>query len=178
MRLRESFVGQPVRSLQAMLQVLHLDDERYPDVIPDGIYGRDTQNAVASFQRRRGIPVTGITNQQTWDMIVTDYEEALIRIDKAESIEILLDPGDVLQFGRRDPHIYLLQSMLMYLSDVYPTITRPTHSGYIDAQTATSVESFQRLNGLPITGNVDRKTWKHISKQFSLAVHKQTKNES
>ena len=177
MRPTDSFIGQPVRSLQTMLRLLHLDDDRYVNVIPDGIYGNDTQNAVAVFQRLKGIPVTGVADQRTWDAVVEDYEEALIRVDQAESIEILLDAGSVLRFGERDPHIYLLQSMLTYLSEVYPPITRPPHSGYMDAQTATAVETFQRLNGLPITGNVDRKTWKHISRQFSLAVHKQTNNE-
>ena len=177
MRPTDTFVGQPIRSLQTMLRVLHLDDDRYPRVIPDGIYGNDTQQAVAAFQRQHGIPVTGVADQPTWDAIVDAYEQAIIRVDKAESIEILLDAGEILRFGTKDPHIYLLQSMLTYLSEVYPTISRPTHSGYLDAQTATSVESFQRLNGLPITGNVDRKTWKYISRLFTLAVHKQTKNK-
>ena len=178
MRPSESFIGQPIRSLQTMLRVIHLDDSLFPSVIPDGIYGSDTVSAVTSFQRRKGIPVTGVTDQTTWDAMVEAYEDALIRVDKAESIEILLDGGSVLRFGQRDPHIYLLQSMLTYLSDVHEPISRPTHSGYLDAATATSVESFQRLNGLPITGNVDRKTWKHITKHFSHAVHKYYRNEA
>ena len=96
MKPGESFVGQPVRSLQTMLRILSEDDSRQPTVVPDGIYGPSTSQAVAAFQRRKGLPANGIADQQTWDAIVFDYEQALIRITKAEPIEILLEPGQIL----------------------------------------------------------------------------------
>ena len=83
MRPQESFVGQPIRSLQTMLRVLSEDDPSHPSVIPDGIYGQETINAVSHFQRRHGIPVTGVTDQNTWEAILAHYEEALIRVDEA-----------------------------------------------------------------------------------------------
>ena len=65
MRPNESFIGQPVRSLQTMLRVLAEQDERQPSVVPDGIYGPNTVTAVSAFQRRSGLPVTGITDLAT-----------------------------------------------------------------------------------------------------------------
>ena len=62
MRPPESFVWQPVRSLQTMLQVIAQNDPDYVSVIPDGIYGPETIRAVAAFQRRHMLPVTGITD--------------------------------------------------------------------------------------------------------------------
>ena len=106
MRPGESFMEQPVRSLQTMLRVIAEDDPRLPLVVPDGIYGPTTMNTVASFQRMNGIPVTGITDQQTWDAIVAAYEPALIRIEKAEHIEIIMDPGQVFRAGDASPYIY------------------------------------------------------------------------
>ena len=79
MRPNESFVEQPVRSLQAMLRVISEDDPRLPTIIPDGIYGPSTMIAVTAFQRREGIPVTGIADEYTWDQIAAAYEPALIR---------------------------------------------------------------------------------------------------
>ena len=93
MRPNESFIEQPIRSLQTMLRVIAEDDKRLPAVIPDGIYGPTTMNAVSSFQRLYNLPVTGVTDQSTWDKIVSVYEHALIRVDKAEPIEIILNPG-------------------------------------------------------------------------------------
>lgn len=172
MRPDASFINQPIRSLQTMLRVLSLDDDRYILIIPDGIYGTDTIRAVTQFQRINGLPVTGITDQLTWDTITDRYEAARIRQEKATYIEVLLEPGQVFEFNDRNPHIYLLQSMLTHLSDVTPAIPRPGHSGVLDAPTATSLEAFQRLTDLPITGKADRLTWDRLSRHFTSSVHK------
>ena len=37
MRPEETFVGQPVRSLQQMLRTIHEYDDRHSEIIPDGI---------------------------------------------------------------------------------------------------------------------------------------------
>lgn len=171
MRPAESFIEQPVRSLQTMLRVLAEDDNRLPTVVPDGIYGPSTMNAVSAFQRQNGIPVTGIVDQGTWDLIVVRYEPALIRVGKAEPIEIILDPGQVFRCGDSSPYVYLLQSMLTQLSKDHPIINPPGHSGIMDEDTVQSLAAFQRLSGLPVTGDFDKITWKHLSRQFTLNAH-------
>lgn len=168
MKPGESFIEQPIRSLQTMLRVLSEDDRSLPTVVPDGIYGPSTTNAVAAFQRRQGLPSTGITNQSTWDAIVENYEPALVRIGKAQPIEIILDQGQVFRAGESSPYIYLLQSMLTQLSLDHTTIREPTHTGVMDAETIDSVRSFQCIAGLPSTGEFDKITWKHLVHQFSL----------
>ena len=167
MRPEESYIGQPVRSLQTMLRVIAENDTTIPTVVPDGIYGPSTMAAVTEFQRHKGIPVTGIVDQRTWDAIYLAYEEALIDIYKAESIEILMDPGKVFRRGEFSPYLYLLQSMLLYLSR-YHDISEPSHNGTLDDPTAQALAGFQVLAGLPPTGELDRKTWKFLVKQFSL----------
>lgn len=173
MRPNESFVAQPVRSLQTMLRVIAQDDPRLPVVVPDGIYGPSTMNAVASFQRLYGIPVTGITDQNTWDQVVLTYEPALVRIGKAEPIEILLEPGQVIVLGESNPYIYLTQGMLAQLATDYTTIPTPVLSGILEEDTAEGLSAFQALVGLPVTGQLDRITWKNLSNQFTLNAHKQ-----
>lgn len=171
MRPNESFVAQPVRSLQTMLRVIAQDDPRLPTVIPDGIYGPSTTNAVASFQRLYGIPSTGVTDQATWDQIVVVYEPALVRIGKAEPIEILLEPGQIIVLGERNPYIYLTQAMLSQLSNQYNMIPPAPLTGILDAETSASLSAFQALSGLPVTGELDRMTWKYLSNHFTLQVH-------
>lgn len=171
MRPPESFIEQPVRGLQTMLRVLAEDNPRQPTVVPDGIYGPSTMNAVTAFQRENGLPVTGIVDQVTWDLIVERYEPALIRVDKAQEIEVIIDPGQVFRRGDSSPYIYLLQSMLTQLSKDNPTIEIPTHSGIMDDETIRSLASFQRLAGLVETGEFDKITWKHLVLQFTLNAH-------
>ncbi len=171
MRPAESFVEQPVRSLQTMLRVLAEDDYRLPTVVPDGIYGPSTMHAVSAFQRQNGIPVTGIADQRTWDSIVKIYENAIIRVGKAEPIEILLDPGQVFRRGDSSPYIYLLQSMLTQLSNDHPNISTPQHSGMMDDSTIQSLTDFQKLADLPENGELDKIVWKHLVRQFTLNAH-------
>ena len=174
MRPSESFIEQPVRSLQTMLREIAEDDGSLPTVVPDGIYGPTTMRAVTSFQQHQGIPVTGIVNQYTWDQIVLAYESALIRVGKAEPIEIIMDPGQVFRIGERSPYIYLLQGMLTQLSKDHPQINPPGQSGILDDETSSSLAAFQALAGLYISGELDKITWKHLVKQFTLNAHHNT----
>lgn len=171
MRPNESFVGQPVRSLQTMLRVLAERDENYQSVIPDGIYGPQTMSAVTGFQRRHGLPVTGITDQDTWEGIVAEYETALIHVDEAQQLEIILNPNEFLLRGDESPYLYVAQALLMVLSQVYGSIGVPSQNGILDEATADSLSSFQSLAGLPMTGNLDKVTWKHLALHFPLAAN-------
>lgn len=168
MRPSESFIQQPIRSLQTMLRVISLDDDRIPLIIPDGIYGPTTSQAVIVFQRLYSIPATGVVDQLTWDKIVSIYEPAFTRIHKAEPIEVLMEPGQVFKLGDSSPYIFLLQSILTQLSGDYATIPLPPHNGVLDDETSAALREFQSLAQLPQTGELDKVTWKHLSRQFTL----------
>ena len=171
MRPLPSFVGQPIRSLQTMLRVIAEDDPTHDRIVPDGIYGPETTAAVSTFQRKHGLPVTGVTDQATWESIVAAYNPALVRIDAAQSIDIILNPGQVIRREERNPHIYLVQAMLQVLSDVYKSVAQPTHTGILDDPTADALSTFQILSGLPMTGNLDKHPWKHLALQYPLAAN-------
>ena len=175
MRPEESFIAQPVRSLQTMLRVIAEDDNSLPVIVPDGIYGQATMHAVTEFQRREGLPLTGITDQITWDRIVQQYEPALIRVDQAEPIEIIMDPGQVFRLGDEGPYIYLMQSLLIWLSRDYEDIDEPDHTGFFDEKTQAALAAFQLLAGLASTGELDKITWKHLSRHFTLNAHHNSK---
>lgn len=171
MRPPESFVRQPVRSLQTMLRVIAEDNPRQPTVIPDGIYGSSTQNAVAAFQRAHGLSVTGVTDQDTWEAIVAEYEPAMTRTGPAQVIEVILEPGQIIRQGQKDPNIYLVQAILQVLSELYSSVSPPAMNGTLDTPTAEALAAFQAISGLPQTGELDRITWKHLALQYPLAAN-------
>lgn len=171
MRPPESFIGQPIRSLQTMLRVIAEDDPTHIRIVPDGIYGPETMSAVSLFQRKHGLQVTGITDQSTWESIVAAYEPALIRIDAAQPVGIILNPGQVIRRGERNPHMHLVQGMLAVLSYVYDSVSTPSFTGILDVPTSNSLSSFQYLSGLPMTGELDKYTWKHLALQYPLAAN-------
>lgn len=171
MRPLESYIGQPIRSLQTMLRVIAENDARHPSVIPDGIYGPETVRAVSTFQRIHGLPVTGVTDQPTWENIVAVYEPALVEQDSAYPLDIILNPGQVIRKGEKHPHLYLAQAMLLILAEAYESIGRPQLTGILDEATEDALSSFQFLSNLPATGNLDKQTWKHLAAQYPLAAN-------
>lgn len=171
MRPPESFIGQPIRSLQTMLRVIAENDPSHVRIVPDGIYGPETTRAVSVFQRSHGLPVTGVTDQATWEAIVSIYEPALTEQTEAQALNIILNPKQVIRKGERSPYLHLIQSMLLVLSDVYKSVGQPSQSGILDEITADSLSSFQGLSGLPMTGNLDKHTWKHLVLQYPLAAN-------
>ena len=170
MRPAESFIGQPIRSLQTMLRVIHEDDPSHPAIIPDGIYGPETMAAISHFQRRHGLPVTGVTDQETWEAVTSHYNEALIRVDEAQPLYILLEPGEVIRRGEKHPHMYLVQGILQTLSDIYESVSLPDHNGILNDITSDSLASFQALMGLPMTGDLDKMTWKALALHYPQAA--------
>ena len=174
MRPVESFVGQPIRALQTMLRVIAENDPSHMTLIPDGIYGPETVRAVTIFQRKHGLPATGITNLETWEAIVAEYTPALIEQDEAHPLHVILNPGQVIRRGERHPALHIAQGILAVLSDVYESISRPDLSGILDAATADALSSFQGLSGLPMTGHLDKQTWKHLVLHYPLASNLQT----
>ena len=172
MRTDETFVGQPVRSLQQMLRTIAEYDDSHLPLIPDGIYGRKTLAAVSHFQRLHGLAVTGVTDQDTWESIVREYERAIIDVDHAQPVEIVLNTNEVLVRGDRSPYLHIAQAMLLALSEEYASITPPGRTGILDDATAQSLAAFQELSDLPQTGNLDKQTWKHLALHFPLAANR------
>ena len=174
MRPPESFIGQPIRSLQTMLRVIAENDPSHKTLVPDGIYGPETVRAVSIFQKKHGLPVTGVTDQATWEAVVAVYEPALIEQDEAYPLYIILNPGQVIRKGERSPHIYLVQAMLAVLDDAYASVGTPGMNGLLDEATSDALAAFQALSGLPMTGNLDKHTWKHLVIQYVLAANLQS----
>lgn len=170
MKPEASFLNQPIRSLQTMLRVLAEQDPRHETLIPDGIYGPETRSAVSKFQRIHGLPVTGVTDQQTWEQIVAEYEPALIQIAEAQMLDVILEPNQVIRKGERHPHIYIVQAILAVLEDAYESIGPVDHNGLLDEATASAIAAFQGLSGLPMTGNLDKITWKALALHYPQAA--------
>ena len=107
---------------------------------------------------------------------MAEYEPALVHVDEAQVVEIILNPNEVIRRGQSSPYLYIAQAMLLVLSQVYGT-GMPSQSGILDEVTADALASFQALNNLPMTGNLDKVTWKHLALHFPLAANLSPRQE-
>lgn len=176
MRPMESFVGQPVRSLQTMLRIIAQQDAMQPGIIPDGIYGQQTVAAVSAFQRRYGLPITGVTDLDTWEQIVAVYEPIRLRTEQPKALQIYFSPEQVIRRGQSDPNLYIVQGMLIVLSQAYGSIAVPGMTGVLDIPTSSSLSDFQQLSQLPVTGELDRITWHHLALHYPMAARQLQKS--
>ena len=175
MKPGESFVAQPVRSLQTMLRVIAEDDGQIPTVVPDGSVAQKFVHFF--FQRKHALPVSGITDQATWDAIVEVYEPALVRVGPAQPLEIILEPGQVIRRGERNSNLYIVQAVLLVLSQAYGSIP-PSQSGVLDEATSSALSAFQEMMGLEQTGELDKQTWKALALHYPLASNIEPRPQS
>lgn len=65
--------GDKVRQMQEQLARISQSYPAIPRIVPDGVYGQSTQNAVEVFQSVFGLPVTGVVDYNTWYEISAIY---------------------------------------------------------------------------------------------------------
>ena len=163
------FFSQPIRSLQTMLRTIALYSDEYQRIIPDGIYGPETQKAVLTFQRNRELPATGITDLQTWEEIVKRYDEAVEALSPPRATEYEYQEEFPFSRGNSGARLKIAQCMLSELAQRYCCVCPPELSGSMDTLMINSISEFQRLNALPVSGKLDKATWKNLILQFALS---------
>ncbi len=76
-------------------------------------------------------------------------------------------PGTPLTLGTQSEDVRILQEQLNRIAINFPQLPLITVNGIYDARTQETVEVFQRLFILPISGSVDRATWYRISQIYT-----------
>ncbi len=146
-----------IRELQKMLYELSFIDDRIPVIIPDGIYDRETAQAVKTFQQLYGLRPTGEVNHASWELIAAEH------FDKVGSTPVRLDifPKDRIYIskGDRGLEVYAVQALLAVLAEAFGNFAAPLVTGIYDDETERAVGAFQNIGLIPVTGSTDRETW-------------------
>lgn len=153
--------------LQMFLRYIARFAEGIEKVEPDGVYGPETKKAVADFQRKAGIPVSGIADFETWTKIVESYDD----LQKKHRFphEIAAYPPEIphLKEGDDFEEIYFLQIMLRRIAKIYKNIESPDLTGVYDPKTSRAVDDFARIYGKESGGKVDRELWNILTDTFN-----------
>ncbi|MEM8501887.1 MAG: peptidoglycan-binding protein [Cyanobacteria bacterium P01_D01_bin.1] len=148
--LRPGDTGADVRSLQLYLGRNGL----YPFEV-DGVYGQETANGVATYQRIRDLPATGIADEETLrDM---EFEFLFDRAAPVSPPTAAAPTGsglsnNTLAPGSTGNDVVALQQRLNEFG--IPVFV----DGIYGFETQQGVRTYQRVQGLPVTGNADRET--------------------
>ncbi len=164
----------PIFEVQEYLRYLGKNGYQLPLIIPDGIYGANTRSAVGVFQSLVGLPVTGRVDYATWQALLAAYREA--RFGNARSAPIypfdeileedLVREGDVL------PLVYIIQIILRTIGVAYQNLEMQELTGVYDSETKRNVSDFQRINGLSVTGQVNKETWNRLAEAYNKYLNR------
>ena len=160
--------GDNIRNIQYFLNYLAEFYSEIPQIAIDGIYGRDTESAVKAFQRLFDLPITGVVDLPTYDVLYRTYLGFINNIPfKYLDGEIYPYPGIPLRLGSESEVVRLLQEYLNYISQFFPQIPSVSPTGYFGQRTSEAVVAFQRINGLEPSGTVGAATWNAITSVYS-----------
>ena len=138
-----------VRELQRMLRTLAMTDWTLPCPAPDGVFGETTLEAVMTFQREHGLPVTGMVDSETWS--------ALLQAERVEP-------------GQSTPMLLPIQAMFCALSRFLTGIRDESPCGELDGATEENIRWLQARCGLTVTGCLDQATCDSLSRVYETFV--------
>ena len=147
--LRKGDKGEKVRDLQVRLR----DLDWYAGTIT-GTYASSTVRGVKGFQGKRGLKKTGAVDTRTWKQL-TKRTSAPTKDEKHN----VLRPGKpIYQRGSSGDKVRDLQARLKQIGWFSGSVT-----GSYGSATASAVRGFQGKRGIPVTGEVDARTWSRLT---------------
>lgn len=162
--------GQPVRSLQYMLNQLAIHNDSLVRLVVDGIFGEHTLEAVMVFQREYHLPVNGVVDMNTWDTIRTAYFQTELLYGFPPPLNVLPSGTYTACEGTQCHAILIVQAMFGSLTKVMSNFGPCLYNGCNDGETHKNIRELQRLAGLPITGTLDRSTWAYMVQLYQALV--------
>ena len=159
--LRVGSRGNNVTIMQQFLNTIATAYPSIPRTVVDGVFGPATQAAVAAFQRQFGLTADGVIGPNTWQRIVTVYNQVSTGTPPPPTTPPLY-PGTPLRNGSRGAAVVTLQENLNRIAARNPSIPRIVVDGIFGPGTQAAVVAFQRAYGLTPDGIVGPLTWNRL----------------
>ena len=162
--------GQPIRSLQYMLNQLAIHNDTLTRLAVDGIFGERTLEAVMVFQREYRLPVNGVVDLSTWDAIRAAYFQMELLYGAPPALNVLPNGTYAAAEGAEDEPILIVQAMFVSLTKVTTNFLPCQFNGCNDGDTCKNIREVQRIAGLPVTGILDRSTWSYMVQLYQALI--------
>ena len=136
------------------------------------IYGRNIFDSISRivdelFENYLSRPDVGEQGFSPIEILRYYYGDDMY-INTAEAISGIPSswPGYTLEQGSQGPKVRQIQEELNVIAGAYPEIPKLTEDGIYGPETEAAVRKFQSIFGLPVTGEIDYKTWYKISEIY------------
>lgn len=157
-----------ISQLQKYLYYISLKDPSVPRIVPDGIYGRQTKNAVSAYQKSHGLKITGDADIKTWELIKAEYDMIMQSCASPEALCVFPGGGYVVSVGEKSEVVSFIQLLLECLFAEYDFCRDVKITGEYNAHDAEAVKALQKIHGLKQTGDVDCVTWNCMATDYGM----------
>ena len=156
--------GPYIRPLNYLLNFLSYFNQDIPKLNLSGEeFTENTKEMVIAFQTSNNIEANGIVDKNTWNALVTDYNQTKGLIpEEYLYYEDKLYPGIFLSLGMTGDDILNLQNFLYIICEKTHQIPGVRVNGTFDELTEESIKAIQKRYNLPENGVVGPATWQKI----------------
>ena len=157
-----------ISQMQKYLYYISLKDPTIPRIIPDGIYGKQTKNAVSAFQRSHGLKITGDADIKTWDLIKDEYGKIMQSCEEPSPLFVFPGSRYTVRLNEKSDTVSFIQLVLVCLHTEYDFGVEITVTGEYNENDMKAVRVIQKIHGLEHTGVVDCMTWNCMACDYKM----------
>lgn len=142
-----------------------------PSVTVDGIYGRETEEAVKAVQGLFKIAQTGVIDRET---VFAIYDVYLGITDVTRDYDVTVAApygGQLLTVGSSGDDVRRLQYYISVIATVYKDVDAPEITGTYGEETGEAVSKIQSIFGITVTGIAGPITWDAIVNEYELITN-------
>lgn len=158
-----------IRQLQQFLRTISASNQNIPLIDVDGIFGKETANAVRAFQKEYGLNVTGIADNQTLDAIYKEYLRVL-KLKRPSNALQIFENNEILKPGDESDEVYVIQLMLNSINRRFVNIPPIAVTGKLDDKTINSVNKINEKFGTSPQNHIDSSIWNDLSNLYNAIV--------
>lgn len=166
--LKRGSYGVEVKALQYYLNFLSYFISDIPSVVVDGVFGKNTEDAVKAFQKMNDLVPTGIFNISLVRLIDQKYKDIVDKLPP-ETYKQFPDiyPGYVLTLGLKNDRVSLMQKYLKKISENLDFVPPVEVTNVFDEQTSQAVRAIQKKFDIPNSGTIGPVTWFQIVQLYN-----------
>ncbi|MBQ8145755.1 MAG: peptidoglycan-binding protein [Clostridia bacterium] len=156
-----------ILEIQRILRDLDYLDSDLARIRLTGNYDAETKEAVRNFQQKYDLPVTGVVDHTTWQVLQAVNKAQKEATQLARAIYVLPKNEEYTIYpGLRDNVVYVIQHLLNTISQEYDEINDVPFSGIYDEATENAIKELQRINLLEANGIIDPVTFNRLANEY------------
>lgn len=158
-----------IREVQRYLLIISQNEDNFPTVVVDGIYGENTAFSVAEYKKRRNLPITAGVEKRTFDMLYSEAS-ALTALKDAKQFT-----GDItgfpLKIGDSNNNVLILNALYRTLGKKYRDLPQKNlYGSFYSADTYGFTKGLQKIFGFSSDGIVTRELYARILEELNSDV--------